>query len=205
MIAEKKPRIGPKVPVKVPEYMICEIMDGKPLYYKGYRDVLSGKKTFGEIVGSSRLQSFIVMYLVRVLVTKLSEDEYVIFSSELGLHLDRGNNLSGDIVIYEAATMPPEAINEYYSDIPAKVCIEVDISIDTADMVEESYIYRKTQKLLSFGMEKVIWITTASKKVTIATAGQPWLIIDWDQDVDVLDGVMVNIGRYLADRGVVVN
>lgn len=205
MIAEKKPRIGPKAPANVPEYMICEIMDGKPLYYKGYRDVLSGKKTFGEIVGSSRLQRFIVMYLVRVLVTKLSEDEYVIFSSELGLHLDRGNNLSGDIVIYEAATMPPEAINEYYSDIPAKVCIEVDISIDTADTGEESYLHKKTQKLLAFGMEKVIWITTTSKKVTIATAGHPWLVIDWDQNIDILDGVTVNIGQYLSDRGVVVN
>lgn len=205
MIAEKKPRLGPKPPAKVPEYMICEIMDGKPLYYKGYRDVLSGKKTFGEIVGSSRLQSFIIMYLVRVLSLALSEEQYVIFCNELGLHLDRGNNLSGDIVIYEAATMPPAAINEYYSDIPAKVCIEVDISIDTANMGEETYLHKKTQKLLAFGMEKVIWITTTSKKVTIATAGQPWLVVDWDQDVDLLEGVTVNIGKYLVDRGVVVN
>ncbi len=205
MIAEKKPRVGPKPPVEVPEYMICEIMDGEPLYYKGYREVLSGKKTFGEIVGSSRLQSFIIMHLVRVLTGKLSEDDYVIFCSELGLHLDRGNNLSGDIVIYEAATMPPEAINEYYSDIPAKVCIEVDISIDTANMGEETYLYKKTQKLLTFGMEKVVWITTPTRKITIATAGQPWQIIDWDQEIELIDGVAVNIGKYLADRGVVVN
>ncbi len=205
MIAERKPRIGPKAPNKVPEYMICEIMDGKPLYYKGYRDVLSGKKTFEEIVGSSRLQSFIIAYLMRLLTRQLSDDQYTIFTNELGLHLDRGNNLSGDIVIYDAATMPPEAINEYYSDIPAKVCIEVDISIDTANIGEETYLHKKTQKLLTFGMEKVVWITTASKKITIATSGQPWLVIDWDQDIDLLDGVTVNIGRYLAERGVVVH
>ena len=35
----------PKPRKRVPDALIYEIMDGVPIYRKGYRDVLSGKKT----------------------------------------------------------------------------------------------------------------------------------------------------------------
>ena len=41
----------PKPRRKVPDALIYEIMDGKPIYRKGYREVLSGKKTIEEIMG----------------------------------------------------------------------------------------------------------------------------------------------------------
>lgn len=44
----------------IPESLIYEIMDGKPLYYEGYKDVLANKKTSEEIMGVSGLQSFII-------------------------------------------------------------------------------------------------------------------------------------------------
>ena len=49
-----------KIPAKkIPSYLIYEIWDGKPIYYKGYEDVVNGIKTKEEIMGGSALQSFI--------------------------------------------------------------------------------------------------------------------------------------------------
>lgn len=191
----RKPR------VHVPEHLIYEIMDGKPLYYKGYREVLAGTKTFSETMGSSTLQSFIVAYFQRLLFNQLSEDDFTILSSETGLHLNKHNNLAGDILIFANATLPIEAINELYADVPPKIVIEVDITIDPTDLDHDSYIFQKTQKLLDFGVEKVIWITTQTKKVTVATPYDDWQIKDWHKDVEILEGIRFNIGAYLTKKG----
>ena len=55
-------------PRNVPDYLIYEIMDGKPIYYRGFREVLSGKKQAEEIMGSSLLQSYIVTYLTSKII-----------------------------------------------------------------------------------------------------------------------------------------
>lgn len=55
MIATKSGVQTRKPKQAVPEYLIYEIMDGKPIHYKGYREVLAGTKTVGEIMGSSSL------------------------------------------------------------------------------------------------------------------------------------------------------
>jgi hypothetical protein len=38
-----KPVAKQKKRRKIPDALIYEIVDGRPIYYKGYRDVLSGK------------------------------------------------------------------------------------------------------------------------------------------------------------------
>jgi hypothetical protein len=127
MIATKSGLRVRKPREKVPEYLIYEIMDGQPIHYNGYREVLAGNKKLSDIMGSSTLQSFIVAYVLRVLMKGLSEDDYVILTSEAGLHLDRRNNLAGDILIFDSKTLPIEKIDEHYADVPPKVAIEVDI------------------------------------------------------------------------------
>ncbi len=196
----RKPR------VHVPEHLIYEIMDGKPLYYKGYREVLAGTKTFGEIRGSSTLKSFVAAYITLLLVKNLDETYFTILTGKVGLHLNKHNNLAGDILIFDNATLPIESINELYADVPPKIVIEVDITIDPADLDHDSYIFRKTQKLLNFGVEKVIWITTQTKKVTVATLhedrdGGPVAGKSWHKDVEILDGIRFNIGAYLTKKG----
>lgn len=191
----RKPRIH------VPEHLIYEIMDGKPLYYKGYQEVVAGEKTFSEIMGSSTLQSLIVTHLIVLVGKLLDENLFTLLTSEAGIHLDKRNNLAGDILIFDNATLPIEAINEFYADVPPKVVIEVDVTIDPTDLDQDSYIFQKTQKLLNFGVEKVIWITTQTKKVTVATPHQDWYIKDWHKDVEILDGITFNIGAYLTKKG----
>lgn len=186
---------------KIPEYLIYETFDGEPIHYKGYKQVLEGNKTFSEIMGSSGIQSLIVAYFQRMLFMKLEEDVYTIFSSESGLHLDRGNNLAGDILIFDNTNLPLEAITAHYVDVPPKIVIEVDIMADPSDIDPTAYLFKKTQKLLDFGVEKVIWVTTNAKKVTVATPGTNWQVMDWDNEVEILEGITFNVGKYLAGKG----
>lgn len=187
--------------MKVPEYLIYEIMDGKPIHYKGYREVLAGTKTYADIMGSSTLQALIVTQLILTIGRQLNEELFTMLSSEADLHLDKRNNLAGDILIFDNATLPIDAIDEFYAQVPPRVVIEVDIAADPTDVDTDGYIFQKTQKLLNFGVEKVIWVTTQAKKVTVATQDADWQIKDWHKDIDVLDGVSFNIGAYLTKKG----
>jgi Uma2 family endonuclease len=186
---------------KVPEYLIYEIMDGKPIHYKGYREVLAGTKTFSEIMGSSGLQSLIITHLVMLLGKQLDEQVYTVLTSEVGIHLSNYNNLAGDILVFDNKTLPIEAIDEHYLQIPAKIAIEVDITADPTDIDPHTYMFKKTEKLLDFGVERVIWITTQSKKVTVATRNEDWQVKDWNKDVEIMEGITFNIGKYLANKG----
>lgn len=46
----------------VPEYLIYEMDEGTPIYYRGYKDVLNKKKTLEQIMGSSAFNQFLLFY-----------------------------------------------------------------------------------------------------------------------------------------------
>jgi glutamyl/glutaminyl-tRNA synthetase len=184
---------------KVPSYLIAEVIDGKPYYYKDYKQVLNKKKTLEDIMGSSTLQGFIVTYLTRLLMT-LSEDEFHIFLNETGIHIDTNTNLSGDILVFDASK--PLTINTHYANQAPLINIEIDVNIALEQEDEKDYIFKKTQKLLDFGVEKVIWILTKSQKVIVATPNENWLIISWDKNIEILRGLHFNVPAYLEKKGV---
>ena len=191
-----------KLARKVPEYLVKEVLNGIPIYYKGYKAVLRKEKTLEDIMGASGLQVLIVSYIYKLLVRQLSDDVYHVFAGETGLHLELNDNLSGDIVLFECNKFPISNIDTHYLNIPPKIDIEVDVNIDTADFTEQTYIYQKTDRLLSWGVEKVIWILSESKKVIVAEQGKDWLLIDWSKDIEVIDGVKFNVSQYLEKLGV---
>ncbi len=41
---------------EIPDYLVYETIDGNPIYYKGFKDVLKKLKTPEEIMGCSSLQ-----------------------------------------------------------------------------------------------------------------------------------------------------
>ena len=83
LIAEKpKQRNRAKT---IPKSLIYEVIDGKPLYYEGYKDVLANKKTSEEIMGASGLQSYIIYYLLKVLYAKLDDRKYRFLTNEIGI------------------------------------------------------------------------------------------------------------------------
>lgn len=61
-------------------------------------------------------------------------------------------------------------------------------------------MYQKTQKLLDFGVEMVIWISSNSKKVLVATSQTDWSVSSWHKNIIVLDDVFINIGAYLEQE-----
>jgi hypothetical protein len=89
MVALREPKPVKRQPRNIPAYLVYEIMDGKPIYYHGYRDVLLNKKTFEEIIGASSLQSIIIYYLVGFISKFIDEEYYWTFKITLG------NGISG--------------------------------------------------------------------------------------------------------------
>ena len=159
MFIAEKPRQRNRAKT-IHESLIYEVIDGKPLYYEGYKDVLANKKTSEEIMGASGLQSFIIQYLLEVLYLKIGRKKYHFLTNEIGTHLDKNNNLSGDIYIYDKETLSPDKINTHYVEVAPKIAIEIDIRIDLSDEKDFGYVFTKTHKLLDFGVEKVLWIFT---------------------------------------------
>jgi Uma2 family endonuclease len=191
-----------KVGRKIPEYLVKEVLNGVPIHYKGYKAVLRKEKKVEDIMGASGLQIFILRYFTYLLVRQLDENRYFFFTGEGGMHLDHNDNLSGDVMIYEQSKLPVNKIDTHYLDIPPKIDIEIDVNIDTTNFNEYSYINAKTERLISWGVEKVIWILTTSKKVLVAEAGKDWLLIDWSKDIEITDGIQFNVAKYLATSGV---
>ena len=47
----------------IPKSLIYEEYEGKPLYYRGFKEVMEGTKTFDEIMGQSDRQAILVKRL----------------------------------------------------------------------------------------------------------------------------------------------
>ncbi len=204
ILAEKLLIVDKIVPTKtvrkVPEYLVWEVLDGQPLYRRGYKDVLRKLKTLEEIMGTSSYQSLITDYIIKLLHRQLDDTQYDVLSSEIGVHLKHRNNLSNDIAIYPL--LSADKITKKYTDYPAKIVIEIDIDIDSSVMHDIEYLNKKTKKLLDFGVEKVIWVLTNIKKVMVATPHSPWIMVEWTQDIEILEGITFNIQAFLDKRGI---
>ena len=133
---------------KIPSSLIYEIWDGRPIYFKNYEDVVNGIKTKEEIMGASALQSFIVSYVVSIILKQIDDDLYSVLTNESGLHLDKGNNLSGDVLIFDTETLPISSIGLHYVDVAPKIAIEVDIDADTKDLGEDGISTEKHKNCL---------------------------------------------------------
>ncbi len=188
----------------VPEYLIREVIDGLPFYYKGYKNVLSGIQTPEEIMGSSGIQSLLVTYLTLALGTVLDKKKYWLLASEVGGHLDKNNNLSFDFAIFDKAVVKPQDFDLHYLKFAPKIAIEVDTDVDISEgeLPEHEYIFRKTSNLLRFGTEKIIWVFTRTQQVMVVTGLNDWHTCSWDQNIEVLDGATFNIADYIEEEGI---
>ena len=102
----------------IPARLIREVLNGRPLYYKGYRDVLAGRAKPEDITGSTDLQSVIVMAIAATTWSRIDRKKYKLASSEAGLHISTGSNFAADIAIFDKATLP--ALKGKYFDVPPK-------------------------------------------------------------------------------------
>lgn len=188
---------------QIPKILIYEEFEGHPIYRKGYKDFVLGLKKIEEInMGTSQLQYFITSSIVKYL-NKHLPDGYFTGSSELGLHLQKGTNFAADIAIFREGALNVGFHSTEYSDVAPNVVIEVDIKIDESEFfrTEEEYSNKKTEKLLAWGVERVIWIFPASQRVLVADNAKKWQLLSWDLPIEIIDGYEINVWELLLKNG----
>ena len=196
---------GPKSRRKIPNSLIYEIMDGKPIYYRGYQSVMNKTRTLEDIMGCSSLQAELVTYLLRIIFRSVDEKKYRVYTNEIGNHIDVGNNLSNDIAIFDKTVLTADKVNRKYPDVPPKIAIEIDTEADVSDLTGFGYVYKKSKKLLDFGVERIIWIMINTQTVTVIEPNRDWQVREWNTDIELMDGHTFNIARHLDEEGIVVD
>ncbi len=187
----------------VSDSLVYEELNGNPLYRRGYKEVLINQKTVEDIMGNSSLQAFIVSILFAE-ISRLLPDNLLAFTSESGLHLGPGDNISNDIAIFQTADL--RKVDEFYFSVLPKIVVEVDVKIDFAKdnfTSPADYVNIKTQKMLDFGVEKVIWITTAaaSRKILIAETNSDWRLTHWRSEIDFAPNCRFSLQGLIETRG----
>ncbi len=201
-VAIKAKPVRKKRSQKVPDYLIYEIMDGKPIYYRGYKDVLNNTKKPADIMGTSSLQWLITSYILGIMYKSLNDELFRIATGEPGLHINTNNNLAGDILVYKKEDIPPAAITTKYINVPALLHVEVDVSADLANELELSYLQKKINKLIDFGTQKILWVFSTTRQVLVVTKKEEWYWHNWDETLELTPGLTFNIGEYLKKEGV---
>ena len=197
--ASTVPVLPPKKAKLVPDYLIYETIEGIPLYYAGYTEVLKNQKTLEDIMGYGSLQ-WVLLTLIADTLRPLITEQYRILQGEGGLHLSGRSNLSLDLAIYEQRQLSFEKLQNRYFDIPPKVVIEVDTKAHLPEFKVPNYYQRKTQLLLDFGVEQVVWVFTEPRKITTARNEGPWLTVNWHDDVEVM-GQPLNLQAMVDKLG----
>jgi len=189
-VKRSKGRVDKK---KLLEVLTYEVVDGKPIYYRGYKEVLKGKKQPEEVMGASayhaRLVAKITSWLDRVL-----GDEYVVMSGELGYTV-KGGWRSLDIAVFRYEDVKDKLESRSYIDVAPVLVFEIDTHGDVES--EFGYIASKIKDLLESGVGKVIWIFTEVEKVLVAEEGKVWTILDWDEDIELIENLKLNIKELI--------
>lgn len=191
-----------KRPVKrsIPKILIYEMKKGKPIYYRDYEKVLSKEKTVEEVMGSSKIQWFIIYLIHSYLMERLDRTKYVIATNEVGFKTAKKSWRNLDIAIFEREKILKEGIDDKYTAVPPEVVIEVDTKADLKKYGDfMNYCREKTQELLDAGVKKVIWYTTFDKKVMVAEKNKRWFITDWNEDIEIMENVIINL-QHLMEK-----
>lgn len=186
----------------IPSTLIYETMDGKPIYFAGYKDVLKGNKTIEEVMATGKKQSLMLNAIQTHLLRTNADKALTIMTGEIGIHISKSLNFSCDLVIFEDATLATLDINQNYFEVPPKIVVEVDLQADPTSININQYILKKTRKLLQFGVEKVIWIFSDPPLVSVATAQGSWIIHEWDTPIDIIDGHFVNLADLFRQKNI---
>jgi len=189
----------------IPKHLIYEMVDGVPIYYKGYRDYLNGTKQPDEIMGSSLLQSALVALITARLNSLLAQHygkKYLVLTNELGILFKKKSWRAADVGIVEHNKVKKllKELNNEYIKTPPKIVIEIDTKADLSELENSfGYYQKKTKELLDFGVERVIWIYTDTQTVMLAEQGQPWQLQEWTESFEVLENVELNVSELMKE------
>lgn len=177
----------------IPEYLIYEMDEGEPIYYRGYKEVLNQTKTAEQVMGSSVLQS-VLIELIKDHLKPLFGKEYVMLANELGIQFSKKSWRNADIAVFEKSKLLETGLPNKYADIPPVLVIEIDTKAELEDFSHpEAYFHRKTDQLLDFGVQQVLWVFTTTEKFMIAERTKRWETGNWTEDLELRDGISINI------------
>ncbi len=186
---------------RVPKELIYEMRYGSPIYYRDYDKVILGEKTLEEVMGSSKLQWFIIYLIYSYLIRNIDTKKYVIATNEAGFQWAPRTWRNLDIAVFDKNKLIKEGINDKYAQTPPEVVIEIDTKADLRKYGDfMNYAREKTQDLLNAGVKKVIWYTTFDKKVMVAEKDKRWFITDWDDTIEVFDDIKLNLEKLLEEE-----
>jgi Putative restriction endonuclease len=168
--------------VLIPEALIYEMVNGKPIYYRGWQSVLRGETTIEQIMASSLLQSFLVNEVAFQLNLSLRK-KYMIVTNEAGLTFNKGDWRAADIALLPLDVMKTVKLDNHYIKQKPEIVIEIDTKADASAL--PTYYLDKTKHLLKNGIPKVIWIYTETQQIMVAEIGKKWEIFDWSENVEV--------------------
>lgn len=156
-------------------------------------------------MSDSGLQAVLKDFIGDLLKAGLDRKSWRVIAGEIGNHLSHRHNFGLDVVVFDKKVLTPEKITAQFVDVPAKSVVEVDVNVELPDPKSDlfqEYVVRKIRSLFSFGTEKVVWVFTKSKMVISATPTAPWQFYKWDQDVELMQGVLLNVGRFCKEEGI---
>ena len=185
----------------IPKHLVYEELNGRKLYRKGYKQFLNQTKTIEEIMGCSSLQGIIISVLLSYLYRNLEDDGFTIVTNEIGLHISLGNNLSSDIILYDAEDARQYQYDDHYFNVAPKMVIEVDVKIDVEDTNAIEYLNEKNRTLFAFGVERIVWFFTKDKKVLLAEPDKDWIMRDWSRDFELINGHSINLEQMIEKKG----
>lgn len=189
----------------IPQSLIYEEFGGRIYYRKGYRKVLLGLKTEDEIVGRSFFQSLIIQAFVFYLKSILPKKKFWVPTNDAGLHLYRSKNFANDIAIVEKSKLV-DPVSDKYNTVPPKFIIEVDVKIDAKAENEEEggteadYILQKSQELLTFGVEGIVWILTKSRQILVIRTHKNVEVYAWSESVPLFEDYTFCLQQILEDE-----
>lgn len=159
---------------KVPSALIYEMDEGRPIYYRGYKEVLNKTKTLEQIMGTSIIQSLLIELIKDSIKLQLGK-EYTLLSSELGIQFSKKSWRNTDIAVFLKKDLIAAKNEDKYAAIPPEIVNEVDTKADLEEMPDPlDYFYTKTDQLLDFWVKQVFWVFTKTEKFMLAEAGKRW-------------------------------
>ena len=176
----------------VPSSLIYETINGEPIYYRGYKDVLVGEQQLAAVRGSTIQQSYLVGELFYLLKRHLNRDTYHVLGNELGLQLAKHTHCLADLAVIKRKLVP---VRKDYLTHPPELIVRIDTKADVVDTY--SYYVQIARQLLNFQVPRVIWIFTATRTWMYAEKGRPWTLHKWTDEVPLWEGLNVRLDELV--------
>ena len=198
---KQKPGIRTK---RVPKELIYEMRYGRPIYYRDYDQVLAGEKTCEEVMGSSFLQGVLISLICAYLFNKVDKTQFLISTNETGFKFAPRSWRHLDIAIFAREKVKDYKGYNQYIPVAPEVVIEIDTKADLRKYEEPiHYFIEKVQDLLDAGVRKVIWIFTPSRKIWVCEQEKGWILLDWNVEIEVMEGIRLNLEKMAKEYGIV--